>query len=514
MYTARFDALYGRQSVDKKDSISIESQLEFCRYEAHGDPYREYTDKGYSGKNTDRPDFNRMMRDIRAGLVKRVIVYKLDRISRSILDFANMMETFQKYGVEFVSSTEKFDTSTPIGRAMLNICIVFAQLERETIQMRVSDAYHSRAEKGFLMGTRAPYGFKRVPYVIDSVHTACYEVVSDEMEQVELIYRLYTEGRRPDGDMYSNFGILDYFVEHKIPHLRGSCWTQPAIASILANPVYARADLELYDYFKAQGANIINPVEMWQGGNGCYMYRPAGSKAGTMRGYKDRTIVLAPHIGRIPSDMWIKARLRSMNHRTRATGKRNTTSWLMGKVKCGYCNHAMAITRAGTTDKRYMQCAYKNSTRGVGCAGVQQTVRAHEVENFVFEEMKKKLSMFDCLTCDTAERPVSPKFTENSVRIAQIEEEISALIAKVSSANDTLMRFINERVEELDAEKRSLSMENISINSVGAESFSQTIFDHVREWETAPLTEKQRIVDIMINKITITYNHIDIDWNI
>lgn len=75
-----------------------------------------------------------MMNDIRAGKIKRVIVYKLDRISRSILDFANMMETFQEYNVEFVSSTEKFDTSTPIGRAMLNICIVFAQLERETIQ--------------------------------------------------------------------------------------------------------------------------------------------------------------------------------------------------------------------------------------------------------------------------------------------------------------------------------------------------------------------------------------------
>ena len=74
------------------------------------------------------------MNDIRSGKIKRVIVYKLDRISRSILDFANMMETFQEYNVEFVSSTEKFDTSTPIGRAMLNICIVFAQLERETIK--------------------------------------------------------------------------------------------------------------------------------------------------------------------------------------------------------------------------------------------------------------------------------------------------------------------------------------------------------------------------------------------
>ena len=123
-----YDALYARQSIEKKDSISIESQLEYCRYEARGESCIEYMDKGFSGKDTNRPGFEKMMNDIRAGNIKRVIVYKLDRISRSILDFANMMEIFQKYHVEFVSSTEKFDTSTPIGRAMLNICIVFAQL--------------------------------------------------------------------------------------------------------------------------------------------------------------------------------------------------------------------------------------------------------------------------------------------------------------------------------------------------------------------------------------------------
>ena len=116
----REDAIYGRQSVDRKDSISIESQIEFCKYELRGGNFRKYTDKGYSGKNTDRPKFQEMMADIRRGLIKRVVVYKLDRISRSILDFATMMETFQEYNVEFVSSTEKFDTSTPMGRAMLN----------------------------------------------------------------------------------------------------------------------------------------------------------------------------------------------------------------------------------------------------------------------------------------------------------------------------------------------------------------------------------------------------------
>ena len=167
----RIDAIYARQSVDKKDSISIESQIEFCKYELKGGNCKEYTDKGYSGKNTDRPKFQELVRDIKRGLIAKVVVYKLDRISRSILDFANMMELFQQYNVEFVSSTEKFDTSTPMGRAMLNICIVFAQLERETIQKRVTDAYYSRSQRGFKMGGKAPYGFHTEPIKMDGINT-------------------------------------------------------------------------------------------------------------------------------------------------------------------------------------------------------------------------------------------------------------------------------------------------------------------------------------------------------
>ena len=96
----RIDAIYARQSVDKKGSISIESQIEFCKYELKGGNCKEYTDKGYSGKNTDRPKFQELVRDIKRGLIAKVVVYKLDRISRSILDFANMMELFQQYNVE------------------------------------------------------------------------------------------------------------------------------------------------------------------------------------------------------------------------------------------------------------------------------------------------------------------------------------------------------------------------------------------------------------------------------
>ena len=88
----RIDAIYARQSVDRKDSISIESQIEFCKYELRGGNFKDYKDKGFSGKNTDRPRFRELMINIKRGLIRRVVVYKLDRISRSILDFATMMD--------------------------------------------------------------------------------------------------------------------------------------------------------------------------------------------------------------------------------------------------------------------------------------------------------------------------------------------------------------------------------------------------------------------------------------
>ena len=206
----REDVIYARQSVDRKDSISIESQIDFCKYELKGGSCRIFKDKGYSGKNTDRPEFQKLLGEIRKGKVRRVVVYKLDRISRSILDFANMMELFQEYDVEFVSSTEKFDTSTPMGRAMLNICIVFAQLERETIQKRVTDAYYSRCLKGFHMSGQAPYGFDLEPTVVENIRTKMMVADPIAADHVRLMFEMYAEPETSFGD------ITRYFEEQNI----------------------------------------------------------------------------------------------------------------------------------------------------------------------------------------------------------------------------------------------------------------------------------------------------------
>ena len=180
------------------------------------------------------------------------------------LTFANMMELFQQYNVEFVSSTEKFDTSTPMGRAMLNICIVFAQLERETIQKRVTDAYYSRSQRGFKMGGKAPYGFHTEPIKMDGINTKKLVVNPEEAANIRLMFEMYAQPTTSYGD------ITRYFAEQGIL-FHGKELIRPTLAQMLRNPVYVQADLDVYEFFKSQGTVIVNDVADFTGMNGCYL---------------------------------------------------------------------------------------------------------------------------------------------------------------------------------------------------------------------------------------------------
>lgn len=296
----KLDAIYARQSIDKADSISIESQIEFCRYETRGAPCMTFFDKGYSGKNTDRPGFQSMLAAIRRGEIKRVICYKLDRCSRSILDFSNLMAELQTFGVEFVSCTEKFDTSTPMGRAMLNICIVFAQLERETIQQRVCDAYHARCRKGFYMGGRIPFGYRLEPFQLDGKKTARYAVNEPEAKILRFLYREYAS------PLTSLSDLITRLEKAGIPHPRkeNGQWIRENIGRMLRNPIYVRSDSEIFSYFQEKGVTMYNPIEDFIGTNGCYLYSDKGSKG--------KLLVLAPHEGIVSSQLWLQCRCKRL----------------------------------------------------------------------------------------------------------------------------------------------------------------------------------------------------------
>ncbi len=512
-----YDALYARQSIEKKDSISVESQLEYCRYETHGEACMEYTDKGFSGKDTHRPGFEKMMNDIRTGRVKRVIVYKLDRISRSILDFANMMEIFQKYHVEFVSSTEKFDTSTPIGRAMLNICIVFAQLERETIQKRVTDAYYARCKRGFYMGGRIPYGYRLTSTVIDNVRTSMYEEVPEESEQLKLIYSMYADTDNSLGD------IVRYLAEHQIKNLRGANWSTARISEMLRNPVYVEADIDVYQFFQSQGANIYNPASDFTGYNACYLYKGTVSTTRKQSDLSDKEIVLAPHKGFIPSKIWLACRMRCLNNRQSTKTCKPKNSWLAGKVKCGNCGYALTIRKAKTKWGRYFVCSQSGS-RGVGCTGAGCTVYADVLEEYMLGAIKDRLSEFSALnegliSCisDTGEKGIQAfpqKHMTKKIRLTQIEEEIEELLSKVSGASGVLMKYIDEKISELDTERKALQEEIVTANVTDTEGRLRQITNHVKAWETLSFEDRQAVVDTLIKVIRIADGNIEITWNI
>jgi len=494
-------AIYGRQSIDKADSVSIESQIEFCKYELKGESYTEYTDKGFSGKNTDRPKFQEMMRDIEQGLISKVVVYKLDRISRSIIDFACMMEVFGKYNVEFVSATEKFDTSTPMGRAMLNICIVFAQLERETIQQRVTDSYYARCTKGFHMSGNPSYGFNLTPTIISGVNAKMYEEDPETANRVKMMFEMYANPPTSFGD------IVRYLCDDGT---NGKEFNRSSLGVILKNPAYVQANLEVYEFFKSQGTEIVNDVSEFTGTNGCFLFQGRGVSQRKEFSLKDQILVIAPHQGFIPSDIWLACRKKLLNNKVAFRRGRKSSTWTAGKLKCGRCGSGLSSTRT-KLDVLYLRCrrrADRKSCEGCG------TLHLREVEKVLYAELCRKMEEFQTLTGGSNTKANS-KLTALQMELTQVETEIEQLLSTLTGANAVLMSYANSKIEELDAKRQSLSG---AIAEMTNDSLSPTqinkISGYLNDWGNVELEDKRTVLDEMVLKVNLTSESFQIEWKI
>src|SRR6266702_4071950 len=144
-----------------------------------------YDDGGYSGGSTDRPDLQRLLDDIRARKIDVIVVYKVDRLTRSLADFAKLVELFDAHGVSFVSVTQQFNTTTSMGRLTLNVLLSFAQFEREVTSERIRDKIAASKRKGLWVGGIAPLGYVSKDRKI--------VVVEEEAERVRNIFRRYLE---------------------------------------------------------------------------------------------------------------------------------------------------------------------------------------------------------------------------------------------------------------------------------------------------------------------------------
>lgn len=497
----RINAIYARQSVDRADSISIESQIEFCKYELKGGSFKEYKDKGYSGKNTVRPQLQQLLTDIRRGEVEKVIVYKLDRISRSILDFSNMMNLFQQYQVEFVSSTEKFDTSTPMGRAMLNICIVFAQLERETIQKRVSDAYYSRSQKGFRMGGKPPYGYRLEEILMEGIHT---KKLVEEPGEAAIVREIFDMYEQPD----TSYGDITRYYAEKGVQFYGKELIRSMLAQLLRNPVYVRADMDVYRFFRSHGTNIVSSPEQFDGIHGCYLYQGRDAQTDKLQNLKGHMLVVAPHEGLVSSEQWLNCRIKLMRNKTIQANRKAVNTWLAGKVKCGNCGYALMSIKI-QSGKQYLRCTKRlNNKACPGCGKVY----TEDVENYVYKEMVRKLREGQSPATYTKLNE-NPQVKQIYREIEEMEKEISLLVDSLAGAGETLTDYINQRVEEID-QMHQLKLEKLSVlaeNHATPEQMEK-VASNISLWGEIDFEEKRFTVDKMIRSLKVFPGLVQIQW--
>lgn len=222
-------ALYVRVSTHEQaeNGYSIDEQIDrlvaYCNALGY-DSYKVYKDPGFSGATTDRPALQNLINDVKLHHVHKVLVYKLDRLSRSQVDTLNLIENvFLKNDCDFNSISENFDTATPFGRAMIGILAVFAQLEREQIKERLSMGKIARAKKGLYKGGGlAPIGYD----FIDSRLI----INESEREQVQLIYDMFESGG-------TYRGIVKFMNDNGYRHKYGQ-WHRNTLTNVLQNPIY------------------------------------------------------------------------------------------------------------------------------------------------------------------------------------------------------------------------------------------------------------------------------------
>src|SRR3989475_7068430 len=188
-------AIYTRVSTDQgldQEFNSLDAQYDassaYIKSQAHAGwilVKARYDDGGYSGGSTDRPDLQRLLDDVRARKIDDVVVYKVDRLTRSLADFAKLVELFDAHGVSFVSVTQQFNTTTSMGRLTLNVLLSFAQFEREVTSERIRDKIAASKRKGLWVGGTLPLGY--------DMKDGKIAIVEEEAELVRSIFRRYLE---------------------------------------------------------------------------------------------------------------------------------------------------------------------------------------------------------------------------------------------------------------------------------------------------------------------------------
>lgn len=480
------DAIYARQSIDKKDSLSIEGQIELCRKYA-GDDVRIFQDKGFSGKNTKRPAFTELIKAVEAGQVKKVFVYRLDRFSRSIADFSRLWELFEQHGVEFQSVTEHFDTSSPIGRAMLNIVLVFAQLERETTAERVKDNYVHRFTLGAWPGGPAPYGFSLIKITDDGRRVSSLDA-NENAEIVKMIFQEYAKNE------ISLRSLAKSLTEKGIHGPKREAWDNVTLSRLLHSPLYVCADEEIYWHYLGKGLQIQQSMEAFDGEHACNVIGRRDRSKNKYNSLDGQMLTVANHKGFIPSDLWLKVQHKLEKNPQISRANAGKYSWLTGLMKCAKCGYAIKINYSKAEDKFYLICSGRSNLSSCDAA-IRLDLR--ELEKQIGAQIKEVLA-----SCPPEE--ACPTTQESAEAVLEIERKIERLIGALAESSDVSAGYISKQIEKLHREREEL---------LEASHFNPSAPEHL-DFDKATFEEKKLIAAEFIDRILLDGNSVNIIWKI
>lgn len=326
--------IYARKSIYTEDSDSIETQMNMCveYIKKHYDNITDiikYSDEGYTGANIQRPGFKLLINDVKQKKIDVLVCYKIDRISRNVVDFSKTFEELQNHNVQFVSVKEQIDTSTPLGRAMMYICSVFAQMERETIAERVKDNLLALAKSGKWPGGRPPLGFKLQKVTVNNKRHTILVENPDEIGFLNNIFNEFLAGS-------SLTGLETKFKNNNIKSVNGYYLSNTQIYQILSCPHYVEATKEVYDFFEKKGCIMAVEREKFDGTHGILVYgrTSGGKKKKHVDNPPEKWVVtVGLHKPLISAEKWLAVQKRFGQNKINKTRKHNI-GILKGILKC------------------------------------------------------------------------------------------------------------------------------------------------------------------------------------
>ncbi len=518
--------IYSRKSVFTGKGDSIENQIEMCRHyiiSKFGSAVEDitiYEDEGFSAKNTERPHFQKMLRDMKLKKPHYIVCYRLDRISRNVSDFAGLIEELNRREISFVCIKEEFDTSKPMGKAMMYIASVFAQLERETIAERVRDNMLMLARTGRWLGGTTPTGFiseKGVDVIMDGKvkHSCMLKVDNDEIQIVETLFEKYLE-------LQSVSGVSKYLIKRSITSRTGKLYSLQGIKEILQNPVYCVADHDAFSYFKALNADVCFDEKDCSEKLGLITYNKRDyKKAHAPRQPVQRWIVaIGKHKGLIPGRKWIAVQnaLAAGKPDGKTPSKlHNNYALLSGLIYCKICGSRMfAKNRGGSMRFDYL-CS--NKLRGGMALCHCQNINGQQADESVLSCLTN-YSQPNSSLCQNLERlrneikgwpyEFCPDLISN--RIKKCTDEMNHLLASLSQSNlnEAFIQRVNLRITELDNEQKRLIQEVNRIKEATSKPGSAfaSIGSLVRELSppfsdlsTLTLYEKRILIKLLVERI-------------